>query len=260
MPSGFVALVGAGPGHADFLTLAAVRHLQAADCILYDALLDQSILAYFPRRAKRHFVGKRCGQHSLTQVQIEEKLIEEALKGQYVVRLKGGDPFVFGRGAEEITSLQRHGIPFEVVAGVSAINGVAAQLGLPLTHRHHANEFRVLQGHRLPEEEGFWPELARYRGTICFYMAYENREDIVHRLLQAGAPWDLPLLYAESEAGKIKQAFLTSLGAEAKQAWQKSGQGPVIIYLGENCRQLAKTSYLSSPAECDHVPVFANFS
>ena len=148
---GHVSLVGAGPGDPGLLTRTAIARLRAADLVLYDALVDERILRY-ARRAQRFFVGKRAGRHAMTQTAIQALMIRAARRGRRVVRLKGGDPFVFGRGGEEALALQHAGVPFDVVPGVTSAIAAPASAGIPVTHRGVASAFLVVSGH---DEEAF---------------------------------------------------------------------------------------------------------
>ncbi len=170
---GRATLVGAGPGAPDLLTLRAVKTLQSADVVLFDALIDSLILDLVPAHARRIDVGKRCGRHTMNQAAINRLIVQQAHQGTHVVRLKGGDPFVFGRGGEELDSLRLAGVPVEVVPGVTAACAAAASLQLPLTHRDVARSVHFVTGHgsdgALPGHD--WPALAASGGTIAAYMA-----------------------------------------------------------------------------------------
>ncbi len=234
MRSGFVALVGAGPGHVDYLTLAGLKALQAADVILYDALLSAEFRQLFPQKSRAIFVGKRCGRHALAQEQINALIIAHAKQGKYVVRLKGGDPFVFGRGAEEVAALRSVGIPYRIIPGVSALNGVAASFALPLTLRSGGNEFRAIQGHQLPDDTQWWEDLARYRGTLAIFMGLEKLASTLQQLIKHGADPQRPIALIESDSEGPAHAFRSNLAAILSHGYQRLGQGPVIVYIGDN--------------------------
>jgi uroporphyrin-III C-methyltransferase len=234
MSTGFVTLVGAGPGSADFLTLAAVKALQQAEVIFYDALLSAEIRRLFPRRAKTFYVGKRCGQHALKQEEINQLLVEWGLKGRRVVRLKGGDPFVFGRGAEEVEALRKAAVPYRVIPGVSALNGIAAQWALPLTARGHSNEFRAIQGHHLPDDPSYWHELASYRGTLVLFMSLEKLPLIVERLRAFGAERQRPLAILETDEEGRSHLTRSDLSHVQKLGFERKTRGPGIVYIGQN--------------------------
>lgn len=232
--SGMVTLVGAGPGTADLLTLAALKAIQQADVVLYDALLTAELLDLIPKRAKAVYTGKRCGKHALKQEQINALLVSYAAQGRSVVRLKGGDPFIFGRGSEEVAALREAGISYRIIPGVSALNGIAAQAGLPLTSRTHANEFRVIQGHFLPEEASHWRELASYAGTLVIFMGGENWPEIARRLIAAGLAASVE--YAVIETAPSGELVISrgSVGTVAAAGFSRRTSGPAIIYLGAN--------------------------
>lgn len=236
MRSGSVSLIGAGPGRADYLTLAAIRYLKEADIVLYDALLSADIQAFFPSKAKALFVGKRCGQHSFSQAEINERLIFYARQGLHVVRLKGGDPFIFGRGAEEVAALQAAQIPYRIVPGISALNGIAAAVGLPLTARTESNEFRVIQGHNLPHTETDWRSLATYQGTLVIFMGIKQLPIIISNLLKYGAPEMQEIAIVESDSDGHQLVSKSSLAELQQKPFQKQSHGPGIIYIGANVK------------------------
>ena len=193
---GFVSLVGAGPGDPELLTLRGLRALQQAEVILTDALVDPTFEALFPSQAEVVPVGKRCGDHLLAQEGINALLIAQAQAGRRVVRLKGGDPFVYGRGGEEALALVAAGIPFEVIPGISALNGVSASAGIPLTHRGLSKEVRVLEGHS-PRSDAEWTNLAAYRGTLALFMGTRDLAATATALIRHGADPAWPLALVE---------------------------------------------------------------
>jgi uroporphyrin-III C-methyltransferase / precorrin-2 dehydrogenase / sirohydrochlorin ferrochelatase len=180
-------LIGAGPGDPDLLTLRALQLLQQADVILYDRLVPAAVLERARREAERVFVGKQPGNHT-TQERINELLVHYARLGLRVARLKGGDPFIFGRGGEEIEVLAAHGIPYIVVPGITAALGAAAATNIPLTHRKLAQSVTFVTGHVLDDESLDWSSLARSRQTVVFYMGVGHLPQIVSKLRAAGAP------------------------------------------------------------------------
>ena len=230
--AGFVSLVGAGPGNPDFLTLRGLRRLQAADVILPDALLDPGFQALYPAQALVIPAGKRCGLPSMPQARIHALLIEHAQRGARVVRLKNGDPLLYGRGHEEAQALAAAGVAFELVPGVSALQAGAAAAGLSLTHRGLTDEVRILQGHDLLERDRDWTELARPGPTLVLFMATRILPAIARRLLGAGAPGDLPVVLVE-EAGSASPTITRSVLAHAAAGRLTSlTEGPGIVYLG----------------------------
>ena len=229
---GFVSLVGAGPGNPDFLTLRGLRRLEAAQVILPDALLDPGFRDLYPPGALVIPSGKRCGRESTPQDRIHALMIHHARRGARVVRLKNGDPLLFGRGHEEAQALAAAGIPFEIVPGVSALQAGAAAAGLSLTHRTLNDEVRILQGHDLLDRDRDWTELARPGPTLVLFMATRVLPAIAQRLLSAGAPGDLPVVLVE-HAGSTDETVTRSLLAHAAAGHLTSlTAGPGIVYLG----------------------------
>lgn len=232
MKTGFVSLVGAGPFGPDLLTLKALRRLQEADVILYDALVGESIHELFPRGVPAISVGKRCGRHALTQPEINRLLIRLGRRGQRVVRLKGGDPYIFGRGGEEALSLIRAGVPFEVVPGVSSVAAVGALAGIPITHRGLAQSIQIIQGHDLGVESD-WQALARFCGTLIVLMGTAAVQEIASRLLAAGANKDRPIAMVETAPDLSLYTTLSTLAETALHGITKRTKGPGIIYIGD---------------------------
>ncbi len=201
-----VTLVGAGPGDPDLLTLKAAKALRAASLVLYDRLVGQEVLELVPRRAARIYVGKQAGRHALSQEGIIELMVSLARAGKPVLRLKGGDPFIFGRGGEEAQALAAHGIPFEVIPGISAAQGAAAYAGIPLTHRDHADTLVFVTGHQrcdgAKRSVGLdWALLAKPHQTVVIYMGLSALPTICAELMRHG-------LHPETPAALIERATL----------------------------------------------------
>ena len=229
---GFVSLVGAGPGNPDLLTLRGLRRLQAAEVILPDALLEPTFADLYPPGALVIPAGKRGGRSSTPQVRIHTLMIEHARAGARVVRLKNGDPLLFGRGHEEAQALAAAGIPFEIVPGVSALQAGAAAAGLSLTHRGLTDQVRILQGHDLLERSPDWAGLAAPGPTLAIFMATRALKAIAQRLLAAGAPPDLPVVLVENASGPFETVTRSLLAHAAAGHLTSRTDGPGIVYLG----------------------------
>ncbi len=231
---GEVTLVGAGPGDPELLTLKALRALQDADVILYDRLVSDAVLDLSRRDATRICVGKTAGGAGSTQEQINQLLIEHACAGRRVVRLKGGDPFIFGRGGEELEALAQAQIQFSVVPGITAAAGCAAYAGIPLTHRDHAHSVTFVTGHADKDgKEPDWRALAQSGMTAVFYMGLARLDHIVTQLIEHGAPVDLPAaLIAQGTLPEqhVITGTLTSIAAAAQQAQLQS---PTLLVVGQ---------------------------
>ncbi|PWC09925.1 siroheme synthase CysG [Brenneria corticis] len=228
---GEVVLVGAGPGDAGLLTLKGLQQLQQADIVVYDRLVSEGVLNLIRRDAERIFVGKASGHHSIPQEQINQLLLEKALAGKRVVRLKGGDPFIFGRGGEELEYLQQAGIPFSVVPGITAASGCSAYSGIPLTHRDHAQSVRLITGHVRHDGELDWASLAADKQTLVFYMGLQQADDIQRKLLEQRLPETVPVALIENgtaAAQRVLTGQLSQLGELAQQA-----ASPSLIIIGD---------------------------
>lgn len=232
---GTVHIVGAGPGPADLLTLRALDRIQRADVVVHDRLIDAEVLALIPPEAERIYVGKASGHHVMSQEQIHAVLIEQARKGRRVVRLKGGDPHVFGRGGEEVQALQAAGLSFEVVPGVSAANGCAAAAGIPLTHRDLAHSCTFLSGHLAEGNIDFefdWAALARPRQTRVFYMGVERIATIARQLIAHGLAPDTPAAIVRDGTRAGQHVLATGLAALVARA-PAYGPRPGFLVIGE---------------------------
>lgn len=231
---GSVLLVGAGPGDPGLLTLHALRALNRADVILHDSLVSEAVLTLARRDAERIDVGKRCGGRHTQQEQIHQLLLEQAQAGRLVVRLKGGDPFVFGRGGEEMEFLRQHGIPCEIVPGVTAAVACAAYAGIPLTHRDHARTVHLLTGHGKESMDAMdWPALAQDHQTMAIYMGVARLEEFTQRLLEHGRRPDTP--FAIIENGTLPQQRVISgvLHELPVRAKEHAIHPPALLIIGE---------------------------
>jgi uroporphyrin-III C-methyltransferase/precorrin-2 dehydrogenase/sirohydrochlorin ferrochelatase len=233
-PRGSVVLVGAGPGDAGLLTLNALRALQEADVILYDRLVADEVLNLARRDADRICVGKMAGGHSVSQGRINELLLEQARLGRRVVRLKGGDPFIFGRGGEELEFLEQHRIPFEVVPGITAAIACGAYAGIPLTHREHAQSVRFVTAHSGDSLGGLdWATLARERQTLALYMGVAELGAIREQLVQHGRAPSTPVAIVEN-GSRLNQRVVLATLAELEDAGRAAAvKSPALVIVGE---------------------------
>ena len=231
---GKVYLVGAGPGDPDLLTLKALRLLRTAEVVLYDDLVSEEILALVSPSARQHNVGKRCGSKRITQAEINFLMISYATSGLMVVRLKSGDPLIFGRSGEEMEALARAGLRSEVVPGVTAALGAAAAAQIPLTHRHLSHALVLLPGH-IAEQSEFaeWSQLASSSATLAIYMPGQNYLELAQRLLDAGLARTTPCAIITSASQKEQAIALCALGELASLG---SAGSPALLLIGEVVR------------------------
>lgn len=231
---GSVALVGAGPGDAGLLTLRALRLLNEADVILHDRLVSKAVLALARRDAEFIEVAKQAGTHHTTQDGIHALLLEHAKAGKRVVRLKGGDPFIFGRGGEECEVLRDHGIAYEVVPGVTAALACAAYAGIPLTHRDHAQSLRFVTAHcRKSEDSLDWRQLAAEKQTLAVYMGVTGLERLQSRLLEYGRDPQTPFALIENGTRPEQRIITGTLAHLPELAAEHAVQSPALLIIGE---------------------------
>ena len=232
--TGMVHLVGAGPGDPDLLTLKAHRLLQRADVVVYDRLVSAEVLAMARRDAERVYVGKRRAHHCVPQDEINDRLVALARAGKSVVRLKGGDPFVFGRGGEEVEALVEAGVAVEVVPGITAALGCAATAGIPLTHRDHAQACIFVTGHLTDGSVDLdWQALARPRQTVVIYMGVNALSMISGQLVAHGLPFSTPVALIENGTTDRERRVVGTLANIERQANKAGLNGPTLCVVGE---------------------------
>jgi len=232
-PQGEVYLVGAGPGDPDLLTFRALRLMQKADVVLYDRLINQDVMNLVRREAERVYVGKEPEDHELPQGEISALMVKLARDGKRVLRLKGGDPFLFGRGGEEIEALAAEGIPFQVCPGITAAIGAAAYAGIPLTHRDHAQACVFVTGHGKDGKIDLdWTALLQPRQTVAIYMGLRNVEALTREFIARGADMGLPAAIIDNATRQGQRVVVGTLGTLAQKARAAELNGPSIIIVG----------------------------
>lgn len=256
---GRVALVGAGPGDAGLLTLRGLRLLNEADVILHDRLVSAEVLDLARRDADRIEVGKEAGRHHVPQERIHALMLEHARAGKRVVRLKGGDAFVFGRGGEELEFLRAHGIAYEVVPGVTAALACAAYAGIPLTHRDHAQSVRFVTAHGRGDDDGLdWAGFAREQQTLAFYMGVAGLERVRERLLAHGRDAATPCALIENGSRPEQRIVLATLDTLPEVARAHAVRSPALLFVGEVAALAARLHWFGAPPlGIDDAPVAA---
>jgi len=233
---GIVYLVGAGPGDPELLTLKGRRLLAEADAVVYDHLASPDTLALARPGAEKIFAGKKGGSFGCRQEDIDALLVRLALEGRVVVRLKGGDPFVFGRGGEEAAALAAAGVPFEIVPGITAALGAAAYAGIPLTHRARSSAVIFLTGHEDPAKPGSpirWEDYSRLGATLCIYMGVRNLQAIAERLQAGGLAAETPAATIQDATTGRQKVLKATLGTLAQCARDGVVESPALVVIGE---------------------------
>ncbi|MEQ1438674.1 siroheme synthase CysG [Fontimonas sp. SYSU GA230001] len=247
---GEVYLVGAGPGDPDLLTFKALRLMQQCDVVLYDRLVAPEILELVRRDARRLFVGKARSQHAVPQDEINAELVRLATDGQRVLRLKGGDPFIFGRGGEEIDRLMAHGIPFQVVPGITAASGCAAYAGIPLTHRDCAQSVVFVTGHARADGtlDLHWDQLARRGQTLVVYMGLNSLPQVCAKLIEHGLSADWPAAMIDDGTSPRQRVITGTLADLPQRVADARLKGPSLLIVGEVVRLRERLRWRGEPA------------
>ena len=239
---GRVALVGAGPGDPELITLKGARLLREADVVIYDNLVAPGLLDLCSSTAERIFVGKMAGNHTMPQDDICQLLVDKALEGKSVVRLKGGDPFVFGRGGEEMDVLLAAGVPVEIVPGVTAALGAAASFGFPLTHRDHAQSCVFVTGHLKDHTVDLnWPALAQPNQTIVIYMGITGLDTISTELQAAGLAGDTPAALIYRATWPNQKIYPGTLATLPETARANKVKPPALVVIGSVVRLMQES-------------------
>ena len=234
MGNGIVWLVGAGPGDPDLLTIKALRLIQQADVVIHDRLVSQAIMDLIPASTRRIYVGKSRSDHAVPQEDINQLLMREANAGHKVLRLKGGDPFIFGRGGEELELLAEAGIPFEVVPGITAASGCAAYAGIPLTHRDYAQSVRFITGHLKNDGVNLhWPELMDPMQTLVFYMGLVGLQAICEQLIAHGRSPLTPVALVEKGTTPQQRVVIATLATINERVIAEKVSAPTLTIIGD---------------------------
>lgn len=237
---GKVWLVGAGPGDAELLTVKALRAITTADIIFYDYLVSAEIRALFPTNIPAHYVGKAKNQHSIAQEDLNQLLVKQAQLGLTVCRIKGGDPFVFGRGGEELLELRTAGIEAEVIPGITSASGCSTYADIPLTHRGLSQGCTFVTGHAEKSLDVNWDALAQLKHTLVFYMGLTRADEISAKLLAGGLAADTPVAIIENGCRKDQRDIISTLKEFPAAVLREHVQSPALIIVGEVVRMKEK--------------------
>lgn len=237
---GKVWLVGAGPGDAELLTVKALRAINTADIIFYDYLVSDDIRALFPKNVPAHYVGKAKNQHSIAQEDLNQLLVKQAQLGLTVCRIKGGDPFVFGRGGEELLELRTAGIEAEVIPGITSASGCSTYADIPLTHRGLSQGCTFVTGHAEKSLDVNWNALAQLNHTLVFYMGLTRADEISAKLLAGGLAADTPVAIIENGCRKDQRDIISTLSEFPAAVIREQVQSPALIIVGEVVRMKEK--------------------
>ncbi|WP_394391549.1 uroporphyrinogen-III C-methyltransferase [Shewanella woodyi] len=253
---GKVWLVGAGPGDVELLTLKAYRILKSADVVLFDALVSDEIMSLVPQDAEKIAVGKRAGKHSAAQDEINQLLVTKGFTRKNVVRLKGGDPFIFGRGGEELQSLVEAGLEFEVVPGITAASGTSAYAGIPLTHRDYAQGVSFITGHcQLESRPMDWKGYANPNNTLVIYMGILNAGIIKSGLMEAGRSADTPVAIVSKATTAQQKRFIGTLGELDLLASDPELKMPALMIIGEVVELADTLNWFEPKAESEPLAI-----
>lgn len=249
---GEVFLVGGGPGDPDLLTFRALRLMQQCDVCVYDKLVSPEVMELVRRDAELIYVGKSRDQHTLPQEEINELLAKLALQGKRVLRLKGGDPFIFGRGGEEIETLMQHGVPFQVVPGITAANGVSSYAGIPLTHRDYAQACLFITGHLKDGTIDLdWAAMARPHQTVVIYMGLVGLADICKRLIEEGVSQDMPAAVIQQGTTQRQRVVTATLKDLAEKVGAAEMKPPCLTIIGEVVQLREKLNWFEPNTEAN---------